>query len=243
MMGDRDLSEDVVQHQYFEASPIPMPEMDEGTREMGSLYPFVISGGTNTERYYFIHINDITNYKFNIIPKYFGDEASFPEVFPERIKEIIKKNVDAKIFCVFDLDAVFRNKTNQKNHREFLERIGEEINNGSVVLCPSMPCIEYWFLLHYENYTDLIKSCGTKMQRLLRPHMIPLFPDAEKKLLNLLKDKKYIEDPSWVIALCSDGKLELAIKRAEDNINAAIAANDLENQSFSYVYKVFKEYQ
>ena len=81
------------------------------------------------------------------------------------------------------------------------------------------------------------------MQRLLRPHMIPLFPDAEKKLLNLLKDKKYIEDPSWVIALCADGRLQLAIKRAEDNINAAIAANDLENQSFSYVYKVFKEYQ
>ena len=168
---------------------------------------------------------------------------SYPKVFPERIKEIIKKNVGAKIYCVFDLDTVIRNKTNQKNHKEFLERIEKEINNDSVVLCPSMPCIEYWFLLHYENYTDLIKSCGIKMQRLLLPYMMPLFPDAEKKLLNVLKDKKYIEDPSWVIALCADGKLELAINRAEDNINAAIAANDLENQSFSFVYRVFKEYR
>lgn len=243
MMEDRDLAEDVKQHQYFEASPTPMPEMDEGTREMGPLYPFIISGGKNTERYYFIHINDITNYKFNIIPKYFGNEASYPKVFPERIKEIIKKNVGAKIYCVFDLDTVIRNKTNQKNHKEFLERIEKEINNDSVVLCPSMPCIEYWFLLHYENYTDLIKSCGIKMQRLLLPYMMPLFPDAEKKLLNVLKDKKYIEDPSWVIALCADGKLELAINRAEDNINAAIATNDLENQSFSFVYRVFKEYR
>ena len=50
-------------------------------------------------------------------------------------------------------------------------------------------------------------------------------------------------NPTWVIALCADGKLELAIKRAEDNINAAIAANDLENQSFSFVYRVFKEYR
>ena len=46
--------------------------------------------------------------------------------------------------------------------------------------------------------------------------------------------------PTWVKNLCSNGKLDNAIKRAEDNINAAIEADDLENQSYSYVYKVFK---
>ena len=73
--------------------------------------------------------------------------------------------------------------------------------------------------------------------------MMPYFPGVKKKLINLLKDKKYINKPAWVVALCADGKLETAIKRAEENINAAVAANDLKNQSFSYVYKVFKEYR
>ena len=63
-MKERELAEVVEQQQYFEAVPAPSPEEDEGTRDMGSLYPFLISGGTNTERYYFTHINDTTEYKY-----------------------------------------------------------------------------------------------------------------------------------------------------------------------------------
>lgn len=239
-MTERELAEVVEQQQYFESVEAPSPEQDEGTREMGPLYPFLISGGTNTERYYFTHINDTTDYKFNIRPKYFGNEASYPEIFPERIKDIIKNNAGAKVFCVFDLDTVFCNKTNQERHKAFVENIKDEIDNGIVVLCPSMPSIEYWFLLHFENYTDLIKSCGTKMQKLLSPYMISYFPSANKKLINLLKDKKYITTQDWVKNLCKDGKLQTAIKRAEENIIKAKEADDLENQSYSYVYKVFK---
>ena len=241
-MEERELAEVVEQQQpYFEAVPAPSPEEDEGTRDMGPLYPFLISGGTNTERYYFTHINDTTDYKFNIFPKYFGNEASYTEIFPERIKDIIKNNAGAKIFCVFDLDTVFCNETNKGKHKAFEDNLKQEIENGIVVLCPSMPSIEYWFLLHFENYTDLIKSCGTKMQRLLSPHMLPYFPNTNKKILNLLKDKKYVVSPNWVIELCNNGKLELAIQRAEDNINAAVADGVLESKSYSYVYKAFKE--
>lgn len=240
-MEERELAEVVEQQQYFEAVPALSPEEDEGTRDMGPLYPFLISGGTNTERYYFTHINDTTGYKFNIFPKYFGNEASYTEIFPERIKDIIKNNAGAKIFCVFDLDTVFCNETNQKKHQTFEDNLRREIGEGSVVLCPSMPSIEYWFLLHFENYTELIKSCGRKLQKLLSPHMLPYFLGTNKKLLNLLKDKKYVESPDWVIELCNDGKLELAIERAENNINAAVVADELKNQSYSYVYKAFKE--
>ena len=78
------------------------------------------------------------------------------------------------------------------------------------------------------------------MQKLLSPHMAPYFPSANKKLINLLKDKKYIANPDWVVKLCADGKLGTAIKRAENNIKTAETAGDLENHSYSYVYKVFK---
>jgi hypothetical protein len=47
-MKERELAEDIKQQQYFEAVPAPSPVKDEGTREMGPLYPFLISGGTNT---------------------------------------------------------------------------------------------------------------------------------------------------------------------------------------------------
>ena len=79
------------------------------------------------------------------------------------------------------------------------------------------------------------------MQRLLKPYMMPFFPGANKKLINLLKDKKYINKPAWVIALCADGKLETAIKRAEDNIKAAKDSGNLDKQSYTFVYKAFKQ--
>ena len=239
-MEERELSEVVDQQHYFEAVHAPSPEEDEGTREIGPLYPFLISGGKNTERYYFTHINDITDYKFTIIPKYFGNEASYPEIFPARIKDIIKNNVGAKVFCVFDLDTVFRNKTNKERHKAFEENIQDEIDKGIVVLCPSMPSIEYWFLLHFENYTDLITSCGRKIQTLLSPYMMPYFPESKKKLLNLLKSEEYVNKPEWVEKLCADGKLDSAIERAEANIAAAETNGNLNNHSYSYVYKVFK---
>ena len=51
----------------------------------------------------------------------------------------------------------------------------------------------------------------------------------------------YLKDATWVKNLCADGKLIEAIKRAEENIKKAIETGELEKQSYSYVYKVFKK--
>lgn len=239
-MEERELAEVVEQQQYFEAVPAPSPEEDEGTRDMGPLYPFLISGGTNTERYYFTHINDTTEYKFNIRPKYFADESNYTEAFPKRIKEILNANTDPKIFCVFDWDTIYGIDAKIKKHEDFEKQFRTEIDNGNVVICPSMPSIEYWFLLHFEDKTDLLKDYRA-ISNILAPYIKPCFADPTKNLKKLLKQEKYLQDSTWVKNLCSDGKLDAAIKRAEDNIKAAEEAGDLANQSYSYVYKAFKE--
>mgnify|MGYP002513950906 FL=1 len=160
-MKERDLGESVEQKRFFETVDVPSTEQDEGTRDMTPLLPFVVSGGQNTERYYFIHISNLTDYKFKIVPEYFGDESNYTEVFPKRIKGILEKNNDAKIFCVFDWDTIFDNDDNLNKHKAFESEIQTDIDNGSVILCPSMPSIEYWFLLHFKNHTDLIKDNGS----------------------------------------------------------------------------------
>ena len=239
-MEERELAEVVEQQQYFEVVPAPSPEEDEGTRDMGPLYPFLISGGTNTERYYFTHINDTTEYKFNIRPKYFADESNYTEAFPKRIKEILNANTDPKIFCVFDWDTIYGIDAKIKKHEDFEKQFRTEIDNGNVVICPSMPSIEYWFLLHFEDKTDLLKDYRA-ISNILAPYIKPCFADPTKNLKKLLKQEKYLQDSTWVKNLCSDGKLDTAIKRAEDNIKAAEEAGDLANQSYTYVYKAFKE--
>lgn len=239
-MEERELAEVVEQQQYFAAVPAPSTEEEVGTRDMGPLYPFLISGGTNTERYYFTHINDTTEYKFNIRPKYFADESNYTEAFPKRIKEILNANADPKIFCVFDWDTIYGDETKIKKHEDFEKQFKTEISNGSVTICPSMPSIEYWFLLHFEDKTDLLKDYRA-ISNILAPYIKPCFADPTKNLKKLLKQEKYLQSSTWVKNLCSNGKLDIAIKRAEDNIKAAEEARNLANQSYSYVYKAFKE--
>ena len=141
---------------------------------------------------------------------------------------------------MFDWDTIYGDETKLKKHEDFEKQFQTEISTGSVAICQSMPSIEYWFLLHFEDYTELLKDYRAVSNR-LAPHIKTCFPDSSKGLKQLLKKRKYLEDSTWVKNLCSGGKLDTAIKRAEDNIKAAEKAGDLENQSYSYVYKVFKK--
>ena len=239
-MKEREIAVGVDKQPYFESVDTdPSVESDDGTREMGALHPFLICGGENTERYYFMHINDKTNYKFNIRPKYFGDESNYTKAFPNRIKEVLRLNNDARIFCVFDWDTIYGNETKLNKHQEFEAQFKNEISNGVVTICQSMPSIEYWFLLHFVDYTGLLKNYGEVASK-LAPHLKPYFPNPEIQLKKLLKSAKHLQDSTWVEKLCANGKLTLAIERAENNINNAIAAGKLKEQSYSYIYKVFK---
>ena len=239
-MGKKILGEDIEEPRYFETTDTApeTADTDEGTREMGMLPPFIISGGENTERYYFIHISNVTEYKFNIKPEYFSGESNYTEVFEKRITEIIRNNTDAKIFCVFDWDTIYGDAVKLKKHKDFTDKFKEEIKNGSVVICESMPCIEYWFLLHFTNYTKLLKTYS-KVSQLLSP-LKKCFPNQKIKLKKLLKKEEYLKDEQWVRNLCSEGKLENAIRNAEHNIKTAEETGDLENQSYTKVYKIFK---
>lgn len=240
-METRDLAENIEAKRYFEnVSTLLSIEENEGKRDMGPLYPFIISGGKNTERWYFVHINDITDYKFNIEPKYFADESNYTESFPNRIKKILEKNADVKIFCVFDWDTIYGNPSRIKKHQEFTMQFEKEITNGSVVLCPSMPCVEYWFLLHFNNDVLFCENYA-KLAGKLPQEFKSYFSNSKVRLKKLLKQEKYLKDSTWVRNLCSNSKLDEAIKRAENNIKIAIENGNLTDQSYTYIYKIFKQ--
>jgi hypothetical protein len=228
---ERKLAEEVKKEKYFVATPTT--SYKEGTKEISPLRPFIISGGEKTELYYFKHIKTIKGTSFNIEPKYFGKESNYTKKFPKRISEILKNHNDAKIFCVFDFDTVYGNDANQDRHKKFVENIKDNIDNGIVVLCPSMPCIEYWFLLHFEDDNALYKTCSdlNKPLKIMQQYFLNTHP--QETITEILKKEKYIKNKDWVEKLCADGKLEMAIERAEKK-------TDSMNQSYSYVYKIFK---
>ena len=240
-MGMRELKDDVIEQSFFEK--VPLAEEDEGLREMYPLCPFIISGGKNTERYYFQHVSELTQYKFTVVPEYFGDEAQYTEVFPQRIERIIEKNSGAKVYCVFDWDTVYGNPQREANHVRFKKEIEKYLEDGSVVLCPSMPSVEYWFLLHFEDCHDFLRG-WRDISNKLAPHIKLCFayqPLNGIKFKDLLKREEYLKDKRWVEELCKDGKLELAMRRAESGCKDFLQQEGSE-LSYTFVYLIFKEY-
>lgn len=227
---------------YFLKQEIVADSVELGSLELRPSFPFIVSGGRNTERYYFKHVSKITDYKFNVRPEYFGDESSYVDVFPERIKKILAEDADAKIFCVFDWDTVYGNAENLRKHRKMERDLKEYIDCKQVVLCPSMPSIEYWFLLHFENRTELMKNYG-KVNNYLSPYLKPLLKERLNESLpsigTFLKREKHLKGSEWVEILCDNRRLETAIDNSKRNIAKALMQNELDKHSYSYVYLAF----
>ena len=63
-------------------SPAIVSKQDKGTRQMAPLAPFIISGGKNTERYYFQHISSLyAQYPFEVRPRYFAKSLNIQKNF------------------------------------------------------------------------------------------------------------------------------------------------------------------
>ena len=240
IMAKRKLAKEMKPKKHFLSRPTYYVGVDEGTRDLFPSLPYIISGGEVTERYYFINVSKETDNKFRVVPEFFGKESGFVQEFPKNIRKILGKDAAAKIFCVFDWDTIYGNQTNRAKYDGFVKKIQPYIDDGNVILCPSMPSFEYWFMLHFKNTTRLVNTCE-EMAKLLRPYMMSYFSKGNVDLFKVLKSRQYMEDSTWVKNLCAEGKLNLAIKRAEKNITDAVANGDLEEHSYSYVYKVFKK--
>jgi hypothetical protein len=76
-------------------------------------------------------------------------------------------------------------------------------HDNQVVIASSMPSIEYWFLLHYEN-TNRFFGTSNKVIQVLRKHI----PNFDKKEVFLRQEK-------WVSSMIDCDKMTDALNRAK----------------------------
>lgn len=133
-----------------------------------------------------------------------------------KIKEVLDGGGMA--VCIFDADVSERNEKERKKLEHLQRRYSK---NKSVILCDSLPSIEYWFLLHYCDTNKYFKDSKT-VERELRK-FIPLYK----------KTKTFLEKEKWVYDICAESKLEIAKKRA--------ASFSKEEGSYSNIYKIFNK--
>ncbi|MGM9764260.1 MAG: RloB family protein [Candidatus Cryptobacteroides sp.] len=173
--------------------------------------PTIIGAGI-TEQWYFTHLKFLYDYQIKVRPRFFGNETA--DGMAKKIAEVL--NDGGTAICVFDADVSTWNEEEKKK----LDRLRiKYAKNKNVILCDSLPAIEYWFLLHYENTNRFLGTSKAAMQA-LRKYM----PDYDKT-------DGFLSNRRWVAEMSGEGKQDVACSRAEQFGN--------EGQSYSMIYKVF----
>ncbi len=172
-----------------------------------------IIGEGATERYYFTHLKRLHGYNYVCKPRNFTEQT-----FDEMQKQIDRVLADNGIaVCVFDAD-VTRTRPAEKIKYDDMRR--KYAKNPSVILCDSMPSIEFWFLLYYLNTNRYFATSDDVITVLRR-----FIPDFSKH-------QSFLSKETWVSDLLSDNRLNTAL----DNANAI----GIEGESYSKLPKLFE---
>lgn len=185
----------------------------EATRLHRKIIPTIIGAGI-TEQWYFDHLRKLKGYRIKLRPRFFGSETA--DGLMKRIKEVLEE--DGIAICVFDADVSTWNEAERKKLEGLRQRYK---HNANVVLCDSMPAIEYWFLLHFKNTNRHFGTSKAVVEEL--KHYIPKYD----------KSAHFLSNEKWVAEMMSDGKDDAAKMRAK--------AMGTEGQSYSNVYKAFEK--
>lgn len=172
-----------------------------------------IIGEGATERFYFTHLKRLNGYNYVCKPRNFTEQSL--EEMQRQIERVL--NDDGIAVCVFDAD-VTRTRPAEKQKLENLRH--RYVGNPAVVLCDSMPSIEFWFLLHYLRTNRYFATSNDVIEVL------------QKYLPAFSKQQSYLSKESWVDELAKDDKLKTAL----DN---AISIGD-DGESYSHIHKLFE---
>lgn len=182
------------------------------TRASNAPIPVIIGAGI-TEQWYFKHLRGLLNLRLKIRPRFFGTEDI--KQLDKKISQVV--NDGSVAICVFDADTAEFDPAEKKKVEELKKKYNGKRN---VILCDSLPSLEYWFLLHYEDTNKHFKNSHA-VERELRSY-IPAYEKTEDFLQSLL----------WVPEMTKDGKLADAVERSRKYQN--------QGGSYSNVYKAIE---
>lgn len=159
---------------------------------------FAIAGEGHTEWHYFDGLRKDKRYPFKIKPD-LPKHSDWKKILG-MARNYVQQGYD-KVFCVLDFDTIINNPSDLNRFSAAQRKLPKNIE-----IIPSMPCIEFWFLLHY------LKNASTKEYRSFKE----LEPDLLKFIPKYQKSISYFKACSLYQMLSKDGKEEQAIRLAEE---------------------------
>lgn len=171
-----------------------------------------IIGEGATERFYFTHLKRLNGYNYICKPRNFM-EQSLDEI-QKQIEKVLDD--DGIAVCVLDADVT---RIHPADKAKFDTMRRKYAGNSAVILCDSMPSIEFWFLLHYLKTNRYFATSDDVISTLQK--YLPAFG----------KQQSFLSREQWVSDLIADNKLQAAIANA--------LAIGTEGESYSNIHKLF----
>ena len=159
---------------------------------------YAVLGDGMTEQFYLKHLKDVKGYNYATRPSLFNNI----EISQDRdiIDELLRGGTDGIVYLT-DYDTI----VNQHRKAEFDELKNRYQDIPQVLICETMPSIEFWFLLHYQYTTQSFQN-ATEALNALKKYM----PSFEKRKVWLAKSQ-------WVNELCADNKMDTAVENAMES--------------------------
>lgn len=142
-----------------------------------------IVGEGITEKFYFDHLKSIFGYRCIIRPRFFSKTCI--SKLEHEINMLLRG--DISIICVFDADV---SKRDVKENLKLQKLKNKYKKNKNVIICDSMPSIEYWFLLHYKDTCPSFTKSSEAERDLIK-----YIPNYEKSI-DFLQNEKWVTEMS-----------------------------------------------
>lgn len=154
-----------------------------------------VLGDGQTELYYLKHLKEVEDgLNYTIRPRLFSSITI--EKAGTYINDLLKEGYDLVVYFT-DYDKII-----EDNKVDRFEKLRKRFESKNVMICESMPSIEFWFLLHYVETTRIFNNADEVAKELKK-----FIPDFSK-------EKGFLENRKWVEELSGDNKIELAKQRA-----------------------------
>jgi hypothetical protein len=186
-----------------------------------------IVGEGKTEWHYFDSMKNHKRYPFKIKPE-LPCNSNWKGVL-RRARNLIKEHYD-EVYCVLDYDAIVSHPSELKHFESEMTKLEKKKSTGHIHIILSMPCIEYWFLLHIK---DSVSSKEYLSYAELKPELLKHIPDYEKS-------ERYFKRCDFYKKISEDGKEKHAVKIAKE-MKRLHDLSDSQTFPFTDVYTLIEE--
>lgn len=166
-----------------------------------------------TERWYFEHLRTLKGYHYDCKPRFFTHQ-SYEEI--GKLIDWVLQNGGIAV-CVCDADIT---RTNEERRKTFQTMKTKYAGNKNVLICDSMPSIEFWFLIHYVNTSRYFQDSDAVINMLRR------------YISGYDKSGTFLKKQHWVAEMSTDDRQPEACNRA------TILGQD--SESYSEIHRAIK---